>query len=321
MPPNFFSSQLKGLFAKCLQNLGKNWHKRAFILATTLAALFLLGHLTVRFVVWPQIEKSKASVEKVIGARVGVNVTIDDLHVSWTGIRPSFEIDGLRFTAPEETKPSLFIKRIYGQLSWKSFYHLLPYFHEIHFEDAEIFSQRNTKGVITIAGIKIDSSPSDYSTQNWLFSQDLIEAKQVKLNWDDQLNRKSPTFIEVQELALENGIRQHKGSLIVTTPWNQGPAEVKLGFAHHLGGEIGNWRNWIGNLSWNINNLDLKKIASEFHFQLSALEGILSSNGNLKIDNAQPDGGEFFIAVDNLIVQSSRSEDAIALGQIGRAHV
>ena len=316
MPPNFFSSQLKGLFAKCLQNLGKNWHKRAFILATTLAALFLLGHLTVRFVVWPQIEKSKASVEKVIGARVGVNVTIDDLHVSWTGIRPSFEIDGLRFTAPEETKPSLFIKRIYGQLSWKSFYHLLPYFHEIHFEDAEIFSQRNTKGVITIAGIKIDSSPSDYSTQNWLFSQDLIEAKQVKLNWDDQLNRKSPTFIEVQELALENGIRQHKGSLIVTTPWNQGPAEVKLGFAHHLGGEIGNWRNWIGNLSWNINNLDLKKIASEFHFQLSALEGILSSNGNLKIDNAQPDGGEFFIAVDNLIVQSSKSEDAIALGRL-----
>ena len=127
----------------------------------------------------------------LIGARVGVNVTIDDLHVSWTGIRPSFEIDGLRFTAPEETKPSLFIKRIYGQLSWKSFYHLLPYFHEIHFEDAEIYSQRNTKGAITIAGIKIDSSPSDYSTQNWLFSQDLIEAKQVKLNWDDQLNRKS----------------------------------------------------------------------------------------------------------------------------------
>jgi uncharacterized protein YhdP len=50
----------------------------------------------------PQIEKSKASVEKVIGARVGVKVTIDDLHVSWTGIRPSFEIDGLRFTAKKQ---------------------------------------------------------------------------------------------------------------------------------------------------------------------------------------------------------------------------
>jgi len=295
MLQNFFPSRLKGLLEKGLQNLGKNWHKRALILAASLAALFVLTHLAVRFVVWPQIEKSKASVEKLIGARVGVNVSIDDLRVSWTGIRPVFEIDGLRFTVPEQAKPSLSIEKIYGQLSWKSFYHLLPYFHEIHFEGAEIYSQRNAKGVITIAGIPIDSSPSDYTAQNWLFSQDLIEAKQVKLNWDDKLNQKTPTLIEVQDLSLVNGIRRHTGSLIVTTPWNKGPAEVKVNFAHHLGGETGNWRDWIGSVSWNINNLDLKKIANEFQLKLSALEGLLSSKGNLKIDNAHPDGGNFLL--------------------------
>ena len=316
MPQNFFPPRLKDLLAKGLQNLGNNWHKRVLVLTTSLAVLFVLAHLAVRFVVWPQIEKSKSSVEKLIGARVGVNVSIDDLRVSWTGIRPVFEIDGLRFTVPEQTKPALSIKKIYGQLSWKSFYHLLPYFHEIHFEGAEIYSQRNAKGVITIAGIPIDSSPSDYTAQNWLFSQDLIEAKQVKLNWDDRLNQKMPTLIEVQDLSLENGIRQHTGSIIVTTPWNQGPAEVKMNFAHRLGGETGNWHDWIGNISWNINNLDLKKIANELQLKLSTLEGILSSKGNLKLDNAHPDGGEFFVAVDNLIVQSSKSEDAIALGRL-----
>ena len=132
MLQKFFPPRLKDLLEKGLQNLGKNWHKRALILAASLAALFVLAHLTVRFVVWPQIEKSKASVEKLIGARVGVNVTIDDLRVSWTGIRPAFEIDGLRFTVPNQSKPSLTIEKIYGQLSWNSFYHLLPYFHEIH---------------------------------------------------------------------------------------------------------------------------------------------------------------------------------------------
>ena len=316
MLQNFFPPRLKDLLAKGLQDLGKNWHKRVFILTASLAALFVLGHLTVRFVVWPQIEKSKSSVEKLIGARVGVNVSIDDLRVSWTGIRPAFEIDGLRFTVPEQTKPSLSIEKIYGQLSWKSFYHLLPYFHEIHFESAEIDSQRNAKGIITIAGIPIDSSPSDYTAQNWLFSQDLIEAKQVKLNWNDKLNQKTPTLIKIQDLSLVNGIRQHTGSLLVTTPWNQGPAEVKVNFAHHLGGETGNWHDWIGNVSWSVNNLDLKKIADEFQLKLSSLEGILSSKGNLKIDNAHPDGGEFFVAVDNLVVQSSKSEDAIALGRL-----
>ena len=73
MPQNFIPPRLKDLLAKGLQNLGKNWHKRALILAVSLAALFVIGHLTVRFVVWPQIEKSKSSVEKLIGARVGVN--------------------------------------------------------------------------------------------------------------------------------------------------------------------------------------------------------------------------------------------------------
>ena len=316
MPQNFFPPHIKGLLAKGLQNLGKNWHKRVLILATLLVALFVLGHLAVRFVVWPQIEKSKSSVEKLISVRVGVNVSIDDLRVSWTGIRPTFEIDGLHFTAPEQTKPSLSIEKIYGQLSWKSFYHLLPYFHEIHFEGAEIYSQRSAKGIITIAGIPINNSPSDYTAQNWLFSQDLIGAKQVKISWDDKLNQKLPTLIEVQDFSLANGIRQHTGSLMFATPWNQGPAEIKVNFAHHLAGERGNWHDWIGDISWSINNLDLKKIADEFQLKLSTLEGILSSKGNLKIDNANPDGGDFFIAVDNLVVQSSKSEDAIALGRL-----
>jgi uncharacterized protein (TIGR02099 family) len=316
MSQNFSLPNIKDLLARGLRALGKNWHKRALILACILTSLFVLGHVAVRFVVWPQIEKSKSSVEKLIGARVRVNVSIDDLRVSWTGIRPAFEVDGLRFTAPNQTKPSLTIEKIYGQLSWKSFYHLLPYFHEIHFEGTEIFSERNTKGVITIAGIPIDSSPGDYSVQNWLFSQDLIEAKQVKLNWEDKLNRKSLSSIEVQDLSLENGIRRHQGTIILTTPWNQGPAEIQVNYAHHIGGEAGNWHDWIGNISWNFNNLDLQKIADEFQIQLSALEGVLSSKGSLKIDNAHPDGGEFFVAVDNLVVQASKNEDAIALGRL-----
>ena len=123
MPFNFFPPRLKDLLTKGLQTLGKNWHKRALILAAIVATIFVVGHVAVRFVVWPQIEKSKSSVEKLIGARVGVNVSIDDLRVSWTGIRPAFEIDGLRFTAPKQSIPSLTIEKIYGQLSWKSFYH------------------------------------------------------------------------------------------------------------------------------------------------------------------------------------------------------
>ena len=308
--------RLKSVFAKRPPGLGGDWRKRILILGGIVLVLFVIGHLGVRYVLWPQIEKSKASVEKLISTRTGVNVSIDDLKVSWTGIRPSFEMSGLRFNSPDKSKSLLSIDKIYGELSWNSFYHLAPYFHEIHFEGAEIYAQRNTKGAITIAGIPLDSNSSDYSAENWLFAQDSIEANKVKLFWDDQQNKKTVTSIEVLNLVLTNGIRRHNGSLTATTPWTKGPAEVKVNFTPHLGGQAGNWRDWIGTVSWNLTDLDLRQISKEFKLGIHTLEGVLSSNGNLKIDNAQPDGGEFFIAVDNLVIQSAKSEDAIALGRL-----
>ena len=175
MPQKIIPPRLKSLIKKGPLGLGVDWRKRVLTLLAVIAALFVLGHLGVRYVLWPQIEKSKASVEKLIGARTGVKVSIDDLRVSWTGIRPAFEIDGLQFVSPNQAQSLLKINKIYGELSWKSFYHLKPYFHEIHLEDAQIHAQRNAKGAITIAGIPMDGDANDYSAENWLFAQDAIE--------------------------------------------------------------------------------------------------------------------------------------------------
>jgi uncharacterized protein YhdP len=308
--------RLKSAFSKRPPGLNADWRKRILVLIGVAAALLLIGHLSVRFIVWPQIEKSKASVEKLIGARAGVDVSIDDLKVSWTKIRPSFEMNGLRFNSPDKTKSLLTISKIYGELSWKSFYHLAPYFHEIYFENAEIYAQRNAKGAIFIAGISTDGDSNGYAAENWLFSQDAIDINNVNIIWDDKLNKKSPQNVGIQRLTLSNGIRRHQGSITANTPWNRGPAEVNVNFVHHLGGQAGNWHDWIGNLSWNIQGLDLNQIAKDFKINLDSLEGKLSSNGTLKIDNAKPDGGEFFIAVDDLVVQLSKKEDAIALGRL-----
>ncbi len=203
--------RLKSAFSKRPPGLSADWRKRILVLIGVAAALLLIGHLSVRFIVWPQIEKSKASVEKLIGARAGVDVSIDDLKVSWTGIRPSFEMNGLRFNSPDKTKSLLTISKIYGELSWKSFYHLAPYFHEIYFENAEIYAQRNAKGAIFIAGISTDGDSNGYTAENWLFSQDAIDINNVNIIWDDKLNKKSPQNVGIQRLTLSNGIRRHQG--------------------------------------------------------------------------------------------------------------
>ena len=316
MLQNIIPPRLKSLLSKRPQGSGGPWRKRALILCGLVVALLLIGHFGIRFIIWPQIEKSKASVERLISARIGADVSMDDLRVSWTGIRPDFEIDGLRFNGPDKSQPLLQIAKIRGELSWNSFYHLAPYFHEIHFEDAQIYAERNNKGVTTIAGIPIHGNSNDHGFENWLLSHDKITVSNIKLIWTDQLEKKASTSIEIQNLELSNGIRRHQGSLKTITPWTNGPIGIKADFVHGLGGQAGNWRDWIGTISWDVADLNLSQIAKEFSLPLNTLEGKLSSKGKLKIDNGQPDGGEAYLAADNLIIQLEKNEDAIALGRL-----
>lgn len=316
MPQKMIPPRLKSLLAKRPQGLSQAWRKRALILVGIVSALLILGHVGVRFVLWPQIEKSKESVEKLISARMGVNVSMDSLQVSWTGIRPDFTIEGLRFNGTDKSKPLLMVQKISGQLSWSSFYYLTPYFHEIHIAGAEIYVQRNDKGVITIAGIPIHGNSDDYSAENWLFAQNEVRVSDVKLFWQDQLKKKLMTSIELRSLSLSNGIRSHQGSLNLITPWTDGSVKLDIDLVHHIGGQAGNWRNWIGTISWNLNTLDLTQISKEFSVPLNTLEGALSTNGKLKIDNGKPDGGEIYLAADDLTIQLKKDEDAIAFGRL-----
>lgn len=316
MLQNLIPPRLKNLLAKRPPGTSQAWRKRALILAAIILTLFAFGHAGVRFVLWPQIEKSKASVERLLSARIGTQVSMDSLEVSWTGMRPDFKIEGLRFVSANQAKPLLFIQKINGQLSWSSFYHLTPFFHELNFEGAEIYAQRNNKGVITVAGISVDGKSTDYSAENWLFAQNEVRVNDVKLFWDDQLKKKSTTVIDIQSLSLSNGIRSHIGSLSAATPWTKGPLLIDLDIVHHIGGQAGDWHDWIGTISWNLNELQLGQIAAEFAIPLNSLEGILSSNGKLRIDNGKLNGGEMYLAADNLNLQLSKDEDAISLGRL-----
>ena len=72
MPLNFIRTRLQSVFQKRPSASGARWRKRALILSGLVVALFILGHLGVRFVLWPQIEKSKVSLERLVSARLAL---------------------------------------------------------------------------------------------------------------------------------------------------------------------------------------------------------------------------------------------------------
>ncbi|MBU3589441.1 TIGR02099 family protein [Polynucleobacter sp. 80A-SIGWE] len=295
---------------------GGRWRKRALILAGLTVAFFVFGHIGVRFVLWPQIEKSKPTLERLMSARLGAQVTMDAVQVSWTGIRPKFAIQGLRFNGGTTSTPPLLIQNINGQLSWLSFYHLAPYFHEITFDQVQLYAQRDAKGVVSIAGIPILSNADNFATGNWLLAQNDIQINNAKIFWEDQQSRKLKTSIEIQNAHLSNGIRSHEGQLVAQTPWSPNPIKLQADFVHHLAGQAGDWRDWVGSFSWDLAELNLSQISTDLSLPLYDLAGKLNSKGSLKLDGGKANGGQMSLTADQLRVQLNKGEDPLEFGRL-----
>jgi uncharacterized protein (TIGR02099 family) len=316
MLQNIIRTRLQSVLQKRPPGSGGRWRRRILILASVTVAFFVLGHLAVRFIVWPQIEKSKPALERLLSARLGSNVTMDDVQVSWTGIRPSFVIAGLRFNNSNASPSPLLIENINGQLSWLSFYYLVPYFHEITFNQVQLYVQRDVKGVVSLAGIPMHSSVNDFSTENWLLAQNNIQINNARIFWEDQKGRNLKTVIDIEAAQLKNGIRRHEGQLIAQTPWSPNPIKVKANFIHHLGGQAGHWRNWVGTFSWDLADLNLSQISKDVPLSLHDMGGILGSKGSLKLDSGKANGGQMSLTADRLKVQRNKDEGPIEFGRL-----
>ena len=177
------------------------WLVRLLKVIAALAALAVALHFGVRYLVWPQIEKSKPVLEKLMGSRLGVTVTMDDVRVTWDGLRPEFEIDGLRFYAKNAGKvsdatknlPVLNIQSLSGELSLLSFYHLAPYFEQLTISNAELTTERNQAGIISIAGIALDPNESGHAGSDWLMAQNGIQLSNAVIHWRDHEKKKLDT--------------------------------------------------------------------------------------------------------------------------------
>ncbi len=315
---NFIRNRLQGAPQQNPPGFSSRWRKRALILLGATLAIFVLGHLGVRFILWPQIEKSKPTLERLVSARLGTNVTMDEVQVSWTGIRPSFDIKGLRFNDPTSTlNPSpLFIETIQGELSWLTFYHLAPYFHEISINKVQLFAERDQKGEISVAGIPIHTKANDLSTENWLLAQNEIQINDATIFWKDQKGRKLQTSIDISRFRFTNGIRHHQGELKAITPWSSTPINIEADFVHRLGGQAGNWQDWIGEFSWDVSGFNLDQASRDIVLPFQNLTGNINTQGKLKLDTGKIDQGEMQLAAEQLKVQLNKDEDALEFGRL-----
>jgi uncharacterized protein YhdP len=300
------------------------WLVRLLKVMGVLAILTVALHFGVRYLVWPEIEKSKPTLEKLIGSRLGVTVTMDDVRVTWDGLRPEFEIDGLRFytqgseniSGSNKNTPTLAIQSLSGELSLLSFYHLAPYFEKLIISNAELTAERSQAGIISIAGIPIDPNESGHAGSDWLFSQNMIQLNNVVIHWRDREKKKLDTDVRIESLVISNGLRDHLIDMVAYLPSDPSPVRLSADFKHRVGGEPGNWRNWSGKFTWDLKGLNLNRLALDFKLPFPILEGILESRGSINLSNGTLSGGDALLLADNLRIQFSRERDLLEFGRL-----
>ncbi len=300
------------------------WSRRLVILALVAVGLMIVGHLVIRFIVWPQLETSKPAVEKLLSQRIGVEVKINQLNVYWQGIRPVFDIRDLEFVVDAKRNPStisdkphLKIAEIRGELSWSSLYHLKPYFTKLHASNAVIQVTRDSQKRLYVAGILAGDGGDDLHLENWLFNQGDLKISDINILWKDFSKSKADTAdLRIESMQLQNGIRQHELDAAIYSPWHQGTFTLSGKFSHRLGGQAGYWRDWMGDFQWKVEQLDLGQFSRDFEIPFKQLSGVLGSSGSIALNKGIPDGGEFKLTIEQPVFQQSKSNQALEFGRL-----
>ena len=293
------------------------WKKRAQWLLLLIALLFIAAQGITRFYLWPQVEKNKASFEQVVSKTLGVNLRIEKIETDWDYFWPSFKIDNIKlYELGDSNTPKLSIPQVTGKLSWETLWKLKPHFHDLNFDDALIQIQRDSKGNWNIAGIKLDQSRAGYQFGNWLFAQDSLEIKNAKINWLDQRFQSSQYSLDIESLTLKNSWFKHAIDLNLKTPWHSNNASIKADFRHSIFGNAGNWKDWIGRIEWQIDELNLAKVNQLFESPFNIISGQINSQGRTYIDGGALDGGATKLAAQNLHIEWQRLGTPLKIARV-----
>ena len=300
------------------------WSRRLAILALVTVGLMILGHLVIRFILWPQLETSKPAVEKLLSQRIGVEVKINEINVYWQGIRPVFDIRDLEFVVDAKRNPStisdkphLKIADIRGELSWSSFYHLKPYFTKLHASNAVIQVTRDSQKRLYVAGILAGDGGDDFHLENWLFKQGDLKISDITILWKDFSKSKADAAdLRIESMQLQNRFRQHELDAALYSPWHQGKLSLSGKFSHRFGGQAGYWRDWVGDFRWEVQQLDLGQFFRDFEIPFKQLSGVLGSSGSIALNKGIPDGGQFKLTIEQPVFQQSKSNQALEFGRL-----
>jgi len=122
--------------------------------AVLLAGAFFALLLTIRLVVFPQVEARRDDIARWMATRIGQNVEIDGFVTGWDGWNPKLSVRGFRVRAKDDERGVLLeLPRVDLIVAWTSMPLLELRLKELLIDGPRLAVRRDLAGRLHLAGI------------------------------------------------------------------------------------------------------------------------------------------------------------------------
>jgi uncharacterized protein (TIGR02099 family) len=187
--------------------------------AGSVALLLLLMALALRFVVMTDIDRFKPQIERMASQAVNLTVQIGAIDTAWEGITPRFILRDITLLTPQGATV-LRLPQADAELSWLSPFFGRAHLSRLRLEGLVIEAERDSQGVIRVAGQVVNGPENDAGFGDWLLVQREILIRNGRLTWRDQRLGAPPLVLDAVDIGLRNNFSQHVLTLRAQPPEN-----------------------------------------------------------------------------------------------------
>ena len=227
-----------------------------FVAWVCVAAYFALvaAILALRYVVLPQIETYRPTIERVVGEGLGLQVSIGRVEASWAGINPDLTLHDVR-VADRDGRPALAFSRVEAIISWWSAPAANLRLRVLRIDEPTLHLRRDAAGAYFVAGIPLGDSGEEGGMSSWVLEQRRIRIRGATIVWEDDLRAAPALVLEDVNLALDNDGYRHRFGLTALPPGEMASRiDVRGDFR---GGDFAELAEWTGQAYAAIDYADL----------------------------------------------------------------
>ncbi len=223
-----------------------------------LIIVILITALTLRFVIFPNIDQYKDDIARYTAQTIGQKITIGDIVTGWDGFAPQVDLQNIDlFDA--ENRVALHLNSVEASLSWLSVPLLQPKLTKLVVHQPALTIRRKPDGSIYLAGIALEGE-SKPAFMNWLLRQREVNVKNAQIIWQDDSRQAPELSLNQFNLTLRNPLLhqplgQHE--LTLSALPSIGAQQKISASGNFVGRDVSKMSKWHGDFFIDLKQTDL----------------------------------------------------------------